>query len=470
MSSLADRLPPQDLEAEQATIGACLIEPGALSRARRIVTADDFYREAHRRIFGAICAVEDAGNPVDVVTVGAELRRREHLAQVGGGEYLTACIGAVPTTAHVIRYATIVAQKARLRRLITLGGELQALGYDNPEDLSAVTNTVLSRITEWSATGGGERETVLIGKDGFRERLRRDLESPPGISLARSGIGELDRRTGGWAGHSVIVPEAQSKHGKSIFSMQNALSSAQQFRAHASHTYVLCYILEAYGVWRKRACAWLGQFDSQTFRRGTADPTMFARFEAAEDELEQLPILVNDQLRDVREIVTDARAVLTDKRRFPDVERIGLIVIDHAQRVAGPGDMVEKYEEIGLQLEALSNELRCPIILPSQVTIKDGQPVSKWSRAIEENASLVIYLKRGDEGASEEQLQFARHGKLICRRTREDSFGVVKYYVDVGGGHPYRADLRMYDEREWAAEGFATVECGTDPIRNRGGY
>ncbi len=133
-----DRLPPQDLEAEQATLGAMLIDPEAADRALSIVSQDDFYREAHQVICSAIRTVRESAQALDLVTVGAELRRREKLAEVGGAEYLTALIGEVPTTAHVIRYATIVRDKAVLRTLVRRSEEFQRKAYRQPDDVLAL--------------------------------------------------------------------------------------------------------------------------------------------------------------------------------------------------------------------------------------------------------------------------------------------------------------------------------------------
>jgi len=460
LSDATDRLPPQDLGAEQVTLGAMLMEHGAVTRARQIVSADDFYREAHRRIFAAIETVDDAGDPVDVMTVAAVLRQREQLASVGGGEYLTRIIGEVPTVAHVIRYATIVAEKSRLRQLILLGSNIQAAAYEDPEDIEALTASVQDQVREWATAGPQEAHaTTHVAHDGMREELWRDLESPPGVSLARSGIGLLDSVIGGWAGHSVIVPMAGSGMGKSIFAENCALSSGIQFHEKAPGTHVLVYVLEAYKVWRRRAAAWLGRFDSQKFRKGAmGDVEIFRRFKEAEERLQDLPILVNDSLRDVGSIVTDARNVLDDQHQFADVNNIGLIIIDHAQRLRGPGDMVEKYEHIGTELEALANTLKAPVILPSQVTVRDGEAYTKWSRAIEENASLTFWLQRGEPDDDRTTLNTRDYGQITCQKTREDHFGTIDFYVDIGQQPGGKADLRMYDEPAWVAQGWPTAE------------
>ena len=159
----ATLLPPQCLEAEQATIGACLIDPGALLRAREIITAGDFYRAAHQRIFSAIERIDDAGDPVDVVTVGAVLAQEERLAQVGGGEYLTRLIGEVPTTAHVRIYARQV-RDAKIRRDTIVAAEaVKADAYAQQGSVRELLTSSLGRfqtLGEELASGTGAR---LIG-------------------------------------------------------------------------------------------------------------------------------------------------------------------------------------------------------------------------------------------------------------------------------------------------------------------
>ena len=140
--------PPHDRTAEQATLGAMLIEPGATARAFAIVQEQDFYPQAHQTIFAAMQAVRDRGDPVDLVTVSAELRRLDQLEKCGAGEYLTACISKVPTAAHVVRYAGIVAEKSALRSAARLGEDLAKAAYENPADVGGLLDEYQARFAD----------------------------------------------------------------------------------------------------------------------------------------------------------------------------------------------------------------------------------------------------------------------------------------------------------------------------------
>ena len=148
---------PQDLNAEQATLGAMLIEPEAAERAFAIVKRQDFLTETHQAIFQAIQTVHKRGEPVDLVTVSGELLRINKLQSCGGGEYLTAIIGKVPTAAHIARYAGIVAEKSVLREVARLGESLMKDAYDNPADVGACL-TSTRRDSNRTYTAGGRSQ------------------------------------------------------------------------------------------------------------------------------------------------------------------------------------------------------------------------------------------------------------------------------------------------------------------------
>ncbi|MBU0608597.1 MAG: AAA family ATPase [Armatimonadetes bacterium] len=142
-----ERIPPRDFDAEQAVLGSVLIEPEATDRALRIVGPDDFYWVNHQVIMRAMAICVGRHEPVDLITVSAELRRQEKLDKVGGGPYLTSLIGVVPTAAHVVRYANIVAEKAALRSMINAGQRIQDIAFHNPEDVGAALAEAEAELT-----------------------------------------------------------------------------------------------------------------------------------------------------------------------------------------------------------------------------------------------------------------------------------------------------------------------------------
>lgn len=147
-SNPEEKPPPNDINAEQATLGACLVEAKACELVLGIVQSEDFYPEGHQRIFAAIRALADKSQPVDLTTVRAELRRQGQLEAVGGGEYLIVLIDEVPMTAHVVRYAQIVRDKARLRKIAKAGAEVHRQAYDNPEDLAEFMAEVREKLMD----------------------------------------------------------------------------------------------------------------------------------------------------------------------------------------------------------------------------------------------------------------------------------------------------------------------------------
>lgn len=432
---MTDRLPPQDLAAEQATLGAMLIDHEAAARAFALTEAPSFYREAHRLIFDAIQAVAETGGAVDPVTVASELRRRGQLAQVGGAEYLTALIDETPTSAHVIRYASIVEEKAVKRALIKLGADLSSAAYDDPESIDDLMAMAMQRV--------GELAQVRVGRRGAQKasevagamlaRLEQAMDERPHITAARTGLPELDRMMGGLGRYGMIVPRGQEKAGKSMFGLQCALSSAVAMHEENTGQVVLCYLLEGQDVWEERALAWLGGMNSAVFT-----PTLSPldddrkRFAQAARLWRQLPLYLSSTTFDIDGIILDVRRIALR-------ERVGLVLVDYAQLIQGGSakSSVENAEEKANRLAALSAELHAPVIVPSQLTDGAEGRHAKWARAWDEAATLVFDVERGPIGAMREEWQSSREGRLrlhACRR-RPPFGGVHWVEFDLSTGH-----------------------------------
>lgn len=397
---MSDRLPPQDLEAEQATLGAMLMESGAVSRAMSIVEEEDFYREAHRRIFSAIRAVEEAGDPVDIVTVGAELRRREQLAAVGGGEYLTRLIGEVPTTAHVIRYATIVHEKAVLRRLISAGGEIQALAYDNPDELTGALDQAEQLIFE-IAQQRSSREYEEIGPlvhETFRF-LEETSKRGDAITGIPTGLRDFDQMTAGLQNGDLIIIAGRPSMGKTSLMVNNVAMNAALNSRKPVPVGIFSLEMSASQLAEMLLCG-RARISSWRLRKGQARGEDWKRVVHAVDFIDKAKIFIDD---------TPGISIMemrSKARRMKLQHDIGLICVDYLQLITTGAQRSEnRHQEIGevaRAMKSLARELNIPVVLGSQLSRnverrEDKRPILSdlaESGSIEAEADIVCMLYR----------------------------------------------------------------------------
>jgi len=432
--SEADRLPPSDLAFEQATLGAMLYDADTCLRVLMTARLSDFYREAHQTIFAAIKTVQEAGSPVDILTVGAELSRQDRLEELGGAEYLMWLRGAYQTTLHVPVYVSGLRDKSTKRTLINLCAEIDAATREDPEDVDGLLTWAGSALMELSREGkGGEVGARPIEEDfdALAGRLRHSLNDAPGVSAARTGMPFLDKLMGGLARQRLVIPRAPTKGLKSIFSAQCALASAVEFHQRNTGQVVACYILEDVETWEERAVAWLGSMDSAWFEpRRTGTPEANAQLEDSLAILKALPIRYTADLRDVD-------AIALDLRRMAQEEKVGLVLIDHVQRLqGGEGDSITlKAEYQSVAVASLADELHCPIVAPSQLTISDGERKAKWSRSWDENGTLIFDISRGNPGDKREVWQSSSVGRFTLHASRRRApFAVHEFTVDLPTG------------------------------------
>ncbi len=448
-----DRVPPQDLDAEQATLGSMLLEPGAAERAFIITEPGDFYHEAHQIVCEAMLTLHRRGELSDLVTVRAELRRCGFLEKVGGGEYLTALMGEVPTAAHVTRYASIVAEKALLRRMIAAGADIQGFGFDNPEDVGAALHQAEERVLEIAKERlGGGPQPIQSSFEATVNSLEHLLSLPGVISAQRSGIRRLDHLTFGLASHRFVVVKADSGVGKSTLARQILVETARRFSEEDNNRVCLYFGLEEDRLLVEgKLVAYLGGLDSELLtvpgRWGhlkQQDPEKFAEAESRKDrgysEYAALPILTDYEHPDLDYMEAHVR-------RVHRAQPVGLVVIDYFQRIhAGlierGGTEEQIYRNCAERLATLGNWLEGPVICPSQVTY--NKDLKRWTekgaRAIKDNASLVLRLQREEDKETEEMLA---QGFLSCEKRRGGStFGKVMVHCDMARG-------RIWDRNEW---------------------
>ncbi len=394
----AVELPPQDLHAEQATLGAMLVEPGAATRALAAVAAEDFYREAHRVIFKAIGAVHEREEPVDIVTVSAELRRLEKLDAVGGPAYLAALIRETPTAAHVVRYAKIVAEKAALRRLIRAGAEIGAIGYSNPSDVDDAVDQA-ERIIFDVAQRRIERDFVEIKPvikatfDVMDERYNTG-ESVTGIP---TGIDLFDERTAGLQRSNLIIVAGRPSMGKTSLAVNNfALHAAVNLNVPVG---IFSLEMSKEQLAEGLLCS-LARVDSWRVRRAEQLRDQdWQRIGDAAARLAESPIFIDDSPA-ISVLEMRAKA-----RRINAEHDVRLIILDYLQLARGERSPESRYHEISMiarSLKGMARELDVPVVAVSQLSRaverrEDKRPILSdlaESGNIEAEADIVAFIYR----------------------------------------------------------------------------
>lgn len=418
----AGPLPPQDLTAEQATLGAMLIEPQAALIALRMLQAGDFYLEAHQVLFRAMQRAHSISGPVDLITVSAQLRAREGLDAAGGAEYLTALVNSCPTAAHVSRYAAIVSEKARRREAILLTAELQAGLYEGtvkPEDCIARFLPLHERKHQESGDSAALAADHLAWLETF-------LQADPRPELPLVGIPSLDRQVGGLGRQQVVLVKGETGFGKTTLMRQSALETARALRDRGEKGQVLYYSLEGtISGWQTGAVSYLGHVNRYYLRHGalhqqteTGD-RVWESIIAAEAEWAGLPLVLREfsTTRKIAEITADA---LYYQARGP---RVRAIYIDYLQRVEAPGrDTTGKVMQASSSLVDLFARTGAPIIAGAQVTRKEnGEKSTAWASAAENDASLVLQLDRGEPNTKNgDEARRSRFARIKNTKSRED--------------------------------------------------
>jgi replicative DNA helicase len=426
MSDLfADRLPPHNHEAEQAVLGAILLEPSVLVSVNERLKAEDFYRQAHQRLFQVMNDLAEKGEPVDLVTLTSELQDRKLLDEVGGVPYLTELASVVPTAANVEYYARIVEEKAILRRLIRTATQIAAAGYTGGEEVTQVLNEAEKKILEIS------QRRIRGGFIPIRDVLIESYEQIEALHFNKSGINgipsgfvDLDRMTSGFKGSDLIILAARPSMGKTAF----ALNVAQNVAVRAGKTVAIFNLEMSATQMVMRMLAAEGNIDAQAFRTGNLNEEDWEKLTMAISTLSEAPIFIDDT---PGVTVYDIRAKL---RRLQAEHGLGLVVIDYLQLISGRGGESRQQEisEISRSLKLMARELDVPVIALSQLSRaveqrQDKRPMLsdlRESGSIEQDADIVAFLYRDDY--YNEDSEKKNIAELIIGKQRNGPVGKVE--------------------------------------------
>ena len=393
------KVPPHDIEAEQAILGCMLTDRDSVIAAIEVLKEDEFYREDNKAIYAAILSLYSKNEPIDIITVKAELIETGNFERVGGLEYLASLPERVPTTANVDKYIKIVDEKAMLRNLISSANELVALGYDETEDVDRIMDMAEKKIFDLAQKKNTKGYSAL--KDVLVETFAKleELYNQKGqLSGTPTGFKDYDLKTSGLHDSDLIIVAARLAMGKSAFAINIATNVAVQAKKGVA-IFNLEMSKEQVGN-RILCCEAL--VDSNKVRTGQLEDDDWVKLASTLTRLSEAPIYIDDTAGiSIMEIRAKCRKLKIEKD-------IGLVVIDYLQLIQGSGkknaSREQEISEISRSLKILAKELQIPVIALSQLSRSvekrdDKRPMLsdlRESGAIEQDADQVIFLYRDD--------------------------------------------------------------------------
>jgi replicative DNA helicase len=427
-----DRLPPQSIEAEQSVIGALLIDRDAVIEVADFLRPQDFYRQAHGSIYGAILELYERREPVDIVTVSETLERSDALEQVGGSAYLTSLINMTPTAVNAIYYGRIVERKSVLRNLIGAAGKIAGIGYDDSADVSEAIDRAeqeLFTVSERRVVSGFSPLKMLL--HSAYDRLDYLHQHKGEISGIRTGFTDLDTLTSGLQKSDLVIVAARPSVGKTSLALNFAEHAAVQegksigvFSLEMSKEQLVLRLLSS-----------VANIDSQRLRTGFLEEMDFTRLAPAMNALAEAPVYIDDTPN------ISTMELRTKARRLQAESGLDLIIVDYLQLMQSSSTMrdtnrVQEVSEITRGLKALARELQVPVIALSQLSRQTEMRESKEPRlsdlresgSIEQDADLVMFLWREKERGGEDEDPEGEVINLRLAKHRNGPTGETKLY------------------------------------------
>ena len=393
------KIPPNDIEAEQAVLGSMLVDKDAVFEAMEVLKEDDFYREDHKSIYSAISTLCSRGEPIDIITVKSELELQGKLEKIGGVEYLVDLPEKVPTIANIQKYVKIVEEKSILRNLIKASNEITTMGYEQTEEVETIMEQAEKKIFDLMQKKNQKGYTllkdVLIGTFSELEQLYNQKESITGVP---TGFIDLDRITAGLHKSDLVLVAARPAMGKSAFANSIAVNAALK---HNVPVVIFNLEMSKEQVGSRILCS-EAMVESNKVRTGSLSEEEWVKLATAVAPLSEAPIYIDDTAGiSVAEIRAKCRKLKLEKN-------IGLVVIDYLQLIQASGkknlNREQEISEISRALKILAKELEVPVIALSQLSRApeqrpDHRPMLsdlRESGAIEQDADIVMFLYRDD--------------------------------------------------------------------------
>ena len=435
LTGRAGRVPPQDLEAEQSIIGAILIDKDAVVSVAQALKPEHFYKQAHTDIYLAILELYERREPIDLVTLTAQLKKRGTFDDVGGAAYLAQLASAVPTSAHIAQYAQIVRDHSVKRRLIAASAKISESAFDERGDVRSILDE--TEQTVFSLSQEHLRQNFIPLKDALAEsfdRLDELHRKAGGLRGISTGFWDLDGKLAGMQNSNLLILASRPGQGKTSMALNIAAHVAVKeglpvgiFSLEMSKEELVDRLLVSES-----------EIDAWKLKTGRLDDSDFDRLQEAMGVLADAPLFIDD---------TPASNILemrTKARRLQVEHNLAFLIVDYLQLIIGRHleNRVQEVSEISQNLKNLARELKIPILACSQLSRAVEQRGTKKpqladlreSGAIEQDADVVMFIWRPDQDNMEQvklDIQKHRNGPtgeidLMFRADRVKFYGVEK--------------------------------------------
>lgn len=430
-----NRLPPQNLEAEQSVLGSLMLDRDAIIKVADTLSSDDFYDDKHRIVYLAILRLYDERSSIDVLTVANKLDEGASLDKIGGMSYLTTLVNAVPSAAHVVHYAQIVRRKGTLRRLISQANDIVGLGYQENMDLETLLDSAEQKL--FSVSQKYLKQNFVPLSEILHETFDRldELHREKGkLRGLPTGFGDLDNKLGGLQKSDLIILAARPSMGKTSM----ALDIVRHVAVGKKRPVAIFSLEMSKDQLVDRLLAAEAEVDLWKMRTGRLNDVGpdndFERIGHALGRLSEAPIFIDDSGSvNIMELRTKARRLQAEH----DLE---LVVVDYLQLMEGrnPENRVQEVSEISRSLKALAKELNLPVLALSQLSRAveqrggDKKPQLsdlRESGSIEQDADVVMFIYRDEMYAGKESRK-PHIADILIRKHRNGPTGDIELYFE----------------------------------------
>ncbi len=434
LEPIAQKLPPQNVEAEQSVLGCLMLDKDAIIKIADILKPQDFYRGVHQTIYEAMIGLYEHNEPIDVLSASNKLKEANKLEGVGGVSYLTTLVNSVPTAAHVATYANIIQKKSILRRLIAAASEISLKAYEESEDTEKVLDEAEQSI--FNVSQKYLHQNFVPIKPALEEAFERIDKLHKGDGALRgipTGFYKLDYILGGLQRADFVVLASRPSLGKTTLALDIARHVATKekipvgvFSLETSKEQIVDRLISSQAgvdLWKLRT----GRLSFE------GEDNDFSRIAHAMDTLSQAPIYIDDAgSNKVLEMRTMAR-------RLQAEHGLGLVIIDYLQLMESTNSresLVQQITEICRGLKSLAKELNVPVLALSQLSraVESRSPQIprlsdlRESGSIEQDADVVLFIYREDKEKKDASRQ--NIADIIIGKHRNGPIGKVELYFN----------------------------------------